>query len=101
MERAALPFTIHYLLFTLLTERHAERLEKRARLLVIFRRGDDRDVHPARLVHFVEINFGEDQLVADAERVVTAPVERLGRDAAEVAHARQGDRDETVEKLVH
>src|SRR3712207_5832722 len=70
-------------------------------LFVVARGRDDGDVHAARLVHLVEIDLGEDELVADAERVVAAPVERLRRDAAEVAHARQGHTNQTVEELVH
>src|SRR5215207_4418544 len=85
----------------LLAERHAERLEERARLFVVSRGGDDGDVHPARLVHLVEIYLGEDELVAYAERVVAAPVERLRADAAEVAHARERDAHKAVEELVH
>src|SRR3712207_8269026 len=38
----------------LLAERHAERAQKRPRLLVVARGGDNRDVHPARLVHLVD-----------------------------------------------
>src|SRR5918911_2032713 len=92
---------IQHLTSALLSERHAERAKERARLLVVACGGDDRDVHPARLVHLVEIYFGEDELVAHAQSVVAAPVESLRAYAAEVAHARQGDRDQPVEELVH
>src|SRR5688500_19303075 len=43
----------------------------------------------------------EDEVLADPERVVAAPVERLRRDPPEVANARQRDVDEPVEELVH
>src|SRR6202020_1370101 len=49
----------------------------------------------------VELNFGEDGLVLDAERVVAAAVEGGGRDAAEIPDAGQRGADEPFEKLVH
>ena len=69
-------------------------LQKRARLLVVARGRDDGDVHPARLVHLVEIDLGEDELVAHAERVVAAPVERL-RARRRGSRARAAARRET------
>src|ERR1051325_7094676 len=85
----------------LLAERHAELAQKEARLLVVLRRGDDGDVHALRLVDLARIDLGKDQVVADAEGVVAAAVERLRRHAAEVAHAGQRDVDQAVEELVH
>src|SRR6185295_17161517 len=79
--------------FLLLAERHAELAQKEARLLVVLRRGDDGDVHALRLVDLARIDLGKDQVVADAEGVVAAAVERLRRDSAEVAHARESDVD--------
>ena len=60
-----------------LPERHADELQQLARLFVGLRRGDDRDVHAARLVDLHVVDLGEQQLVAQAERVVAAAVEAL------------------------
>src|SRR5262249_48146698 len=49
----------------------------------------------------VVVDLREDDLLADADRVVAAPVERLRREAPEVADARDRDRDEPVEELPH
>ena len=52
--------------------------QQRARLLVGLRRRHDADVHAARLVDLAEIDLGEDQLVAQTDRVIAAPVEAFG-----------------------
>src|ERR1700733_7494705 len=82
-------------------EWHTELPQQRACLVVVLRRGDDGDVHALQLLHPGVINLREDELVANAQRVVAAPIEALGRDAAEIAHARQGNRDQPIQKLVH
>src|SRR5919198_2467657 len=81
-------------------ERHPEGLEQRVGLGVGLRARRDRHVEPADLVDRVVVDLGEDDLLADAERVVAAPVERRGLEAAEVADARDRDRHEPVEELV-
>src|ERR687891_2386450 len=68
-------------------ERHAERAEQRAPVLVRLRRGGDRDVEPADRGHLVVVDLGEDDLLADADRVVAAAVERAGVEPAKVANA--------------
>src|SRR5262249_2662692 len=65
------------------------------------RGGRERHVEAADLVDAVVVDLREDDLLPDAERVVPAPVERLGVQPAEVADARQRDRDESVEELPH
>src|SRR5689334_1261544 len=75
--------------------------EKRARLLVRPGGGADDDVHAPHLVDLVVVDLGEDDVLLDPESIVPAPVEGLGIEAAEVADARQRDRDEAVEELVH
>src|SRR5215469_14202215 len=72
-------------------ERHVEAFEQGFGFGVRSRRRDDDDVHPANVANLVVIDLGEDELLFEAERVVAAAVEALARDAAEVAHARQGD----------
>src|SRR5579872_852523 len=82
-------------------ERKAERGEERKGLVVVLRGGRDRDVEPADVGDRVVVDLRKDDLLADAERVVAAPVERAGVEPAEVADARQRDRDQTVEELPH
>src|SRR5439155_16777931 len=82
-------------------ERHPEAAQQRARLLVRLGGRGDGDVEPADLGDVVVIDLGKDDLLAQAERVVAAAVERVGVQAAEVADARQRDRDEAVQELPH
>src|SRR5215211_5259157 len=82
-------------------EREAEPAQQREALLVGRRRRRDRDVEAADGRDVVVVDLGEDDLLADTDRVVAAPVERARVEAAEVADAREGDRDEPVEEVVH
>src|SRR5262249_14665074 len=82
-------------------EGHSEMFQERAPLLIIGSGCVEGDVHPLRLIELLEVDLREDDLFADAEGVVAAPVERLGRHALEVAHARQRERHEPIEELVH
>src|SRR4029079_3382856 len=82
-------------------ERQAEGLEQRAGVVVVLGRGRDRHVETADLLDVVVVDLREDDLLAHAERVVAAAVERARVEPAEVADARQRDRDEPVEELVH
>src|ERR1051325_11878980 len=63
--------------------------------------GDDRNVHAAQFLDFVEIDLRKNQLLTHANRVVAATVKRFGRYAAKVSNTRQGDRYQPVEKFVH
>src|SRR5256885_2633014 len=82
-------------------EGHAHVAQERAAFLVVLGGGDDGDVHPFDLLDPVVVDLGEDDLLADAERVVPLPVERLRGDALEIAHAGQRDAHQAVEELVH
>src|SRR5262245_23540925 len=82
-------------------ERHAQAAQELTGLLVGGCRGDQRDVEPVDLLDLVVVDLGKDDLLAQPQRVAAAPVEALGRDAAEVAHPRQGDVDQAVEELPH
>src|ERR1035437_1756040 len=82
-------------------EWQTEPAQERQRRLVAFGRGGDRDVETPDLSDVVVVDLGENDLLANAERVVAAPVERAGVEPAEVANARQRHRDQPVEKLVH
>src|SRR5579871_369240 len=82
-------------------EGHSEALQQSACSVVILRRRDDGDVHSLEFVDLRVVNFGEDELVTQTERVVAAAIKALRGDATEVAHTRQSDRNQTVQELVH
>src|SRR6266849_4404280 len=85
----------------LYAERHAQQLEQLASFLVVARRGGQGDIHALDLVHPRVVNFREDELVAQAQGIVAATVEGVGRQTLEVAHARQHHVAEPVHELVH
>src|SRR5581483_9911474 len=70
-------------------------------VVVGLRAGRDRHVEAADLLNVVVVDLREDDLLAHAERVVAAAVERGRVEPAEVADARQRNRDQPVEELVH
>src|SRR5438132_12179848 len=82
-------------------EGHAEELEQTLRLLVGLRRRHDADLQPAETVHLVVVDLGERDLLAHAERVVAASVERAARNPAKVADAGQGEQREPLEEVPH
>src|SRR6187431_3268384 len=86
---------------SLLAEREIEGIEQGLALLVVLRRRRNRDVHSPELIDLVVLDFRENDLFLDAEAEVAAAVERARIDAAEVANARDRDRDETIEELPH
>src|ERR1700674_3401234 len=85
----------------LAAERKANGQEQRAGVVIGLGRGRDRHVETADLLDVVVVDLRKDDLLADPERVVPAAVERVGAEPAEVADARQCDRDEPIEELVH
>src|SRR5450759_891480 len=89
------------LLPALAGEGHAEELQKFPGLLVGLRRRHDADLQPAETVDLVVIDLGERELLAHPEAVVAAPVERLGRDAPEVADARERQDSEALHEVPH
>src|SRR5579872_983244 len=86
---------------TLLPQRHAHLAQERQRVLVVARGRDDDDVHAADHIDLVVVDLGEHELLAQAERVIAAAIERAARHAAKIADARQHDVHELVEKCVH
>src|SRR5688572_28631739 len=86
-------FAIEDLCPASVAERELELRQQRLALGVGRSAGRDRDVHPADLVDLVVLDLGEDDLLLDAHVVVAPAVEALAGNAAEVAHARQRDRD--------
>jgi hypothetical protein len=80
-------------------ERQSESAQQRETLLVRLGRGRDRDVQAPHLRDVVVVDLGKDELLADAERVVAAPVERVRAQAPEVADPRELDLRVPVEQL--
>src|ERR1700761_3141129 len=89
------------LLSVSLPEREIECVQQGSRLFVGLRGGADRDVHAPRFaLHLVEVDFGENDVFLDAERIVAAAVKTLRVETAEVAHAGQRDVHEAIDELV-
>src|SRR4051812_39342630 len=84
-----------------LPEREIEFSQQRAGLIIRRCCRAHRDVHAPRFPHFVEIDFGENDVLLDAERIVAAAIKALRVQTTEVAHARQSNVDETIDKIVH
>src|SRR5665811_179844 len=89
------------LLSVSLPEREIECGQQGSRFVVAARGGAYRDVHAPRFPHLVEVDFGENDVFLDAERVVAAAVEALGVEAAEISHPRQRHVDQAVDELIH
>src|SRR5581483_1943016 len=70
-------------------EGELEAFEKRLGFLVGLRTGVEDDVHAPHRLGLVVVDFQEHDVLLQAHRVIAAPVEALGVDAAEVAHAGQ------------
>src|SRR4029453_9010804 len=92
LRHALLPFRL---------DREAERIEEGLALGIGAGGCDDRDVHAPRRVDLVVVDLREDELFGDSERVVPTAVERVGREAAEVADARDRQADQAIEELPH
>src|SRR5512140_2404728 len=82
-------------------EGHAEEFEHSLALLVGLRRRHDADLQPAETVHLVVVDLRERKLLPEPQRVVAAPVERLGRHSVEVADSGQRDAGQPLEEVPH
>src|SRR5690606_2086116 len=80
-------------------EREAEGTQQGATLLIRLGGGHDRDVEAANAVDLVLVDLVEDRLLGDTEGVVTVAVELVRVEAAEVADARERERQQAVEEL--
>src|SRR6185437_1850566 len=78
-----------------------EAFEKRAGFLVGLRGSVEHDVHAPHRFGLVVVDFQEHHMLLHAHGIVAAAVEGLGVDAAEVAHARQGHGDQTIDEFIH
>src|SRR4051812_5804898 len=82
-----------------LREREAELAQQGATLVIRLGGGDDRDVEAANAVDLVLVDLVEDALLGDTEGVVAVAVELLVTETAEVADARERERQQPVEEL--
>src|SRR5579872_976409 len=84
-----------------LPEWKVEGAQESARLRVGPGRRAHDDVHAKHRFRLIVVDLREDDVLLDAESIISAPVEGLRIEAAEVAHARQRHVDETIEEFVH
>src|SRR5262249_43137262 len=66
-------------------KRHTQQLKQPATLFIGAGAGYDRDLHATHLVNGVIVNLGEDELLADAQCVVSAAIKRITRNTLKVA----------------
>src|SRR5262245_741416 len=82
-------------------EGEPERVQQRLAFAVGARRRTDHHGHALDLLDLVEVDLRENELLPDAERIVSPTVERSVGHTLEVAHARQGHADQSIEEFVH
>src|SRR5215831_17694338 len=87
--------------WSVLPKRKSEPPQQRAALVVVGRGGDNGHVHAALPVHLVGVDLVEHELLGEAERVITAAVELLVAEPAEVTDPGQGQRQQPVAELPH
>ena len=76
-------------------------LQQRLGFRVGFRGGGNHDVHTPNFVDFVEVDFGENDVLFDAHGIVATPIKRFTRNAAEVADTGHRYGDQTIEEFIH
>jgi len=86
---------------TLLPERHAQLAQQSQGLRGAFRGRDDGEIHAADLVDLVVVDFRKNDLLADAHRVVSAPVEPLGGQPRKSRMRGTAAWDEPFQELPH
>jgi len=83
------------------TERHAEVAEEGFGFGARLCGGDDGDGEAEHVFQVFIRSFGEDGVLFYADGDIPHIVDRLRREAAEVARARKRDMDELVEEVIH
>src|ERR1700691_6795387 len=84
-----------------LPERKIERGQQSARLVVSARGRAYGYIHAPHIGGFVVVDFRKYDVFLDAKREIATAIETLRVEAAEIAHARQRDVDQPIEKLIH
>src|SRR5919202_364154 len=82
-------------------ERHPQQPQELSGLLVGFRRRHYGDIQAPRGIYRIVGNLRENKLLPKSEREVSPPVKAPWVNSPEVPHARQRDRDQTIQKLPH
>jgi hypothetical protein len=82
-------------------EGHSELLEECATFIVGERGSYEGDVHSLNDVDTVIVDFGENDLLFEAEGVVALAVEGLPRNTAKVASSRKRECNEAIKELPH
>src|SRR5712664_1664274 len=91
----------HLLCCSLFAKRKPQPLEQFAALLIVPSAGGHGDVHALDLVYAGVIDFRKYQLILQSQGVVSAAIERILRQPAEVAYAGEHHVAQAVEKFVH
>ena len=84
-------------LFLFVLEGKTEEFEQSVAFFVGVGRGNEGDVHAHEFVDVIDVNLREDDLLGDAEGVVTTAIETTF-DAFEVADTGKSDADEAFEE---
>src|SRR5690606_7444920 len=82
-------------------KRHPEFLQELVAFFIGLGSRDERNVHPADLIYFVNRDFRENDLFLHAQRVITTSVKPLGTHTTEVANARQRDVHQAIQEFIH
>ena len=83
------------------TERHAEVAEECFGLGLVLGSRDDGNGEAEHVFEVFIRSFGEDGVLSDADGDVAHVVNCLGRDAAKVARAREGNVDDLIQEIKH
>ena len=94
-------FLCHLYSLLVALEWHAKLFEELAALVVAVGGGDDGYIQAADGIHFIIFDFRKHGLFLEAKGIVSPAVERIGRNAVEVAQAGDHDRDQPVQKFIH
>ena len=86
-------------LLLVLCEGSAEELEQLACFFIGICGGYKADVHTADLLDLIVLDFGEDQLLFQTERVVAATVESVGVDTLKVTNSGQREVEQSVKPI--
>src|ERR1700731_3231104 len=89
------------LMLLLCPERHAHMLQERARLIIVRGSRHDSYVHASLFVDPLVRNLWKNQLVMQADGVISPAIEGLAGHSAKVAHPRQNDVHQPVEEFIH
>src|SRR5690554_1253348 len=80
---------------------HTHKLQEFVSFFIGLSSCADHDHETSNLVNLVILNFWENQLLTQADAVVSASVKGFFRNASEVTDARQRDADQPIKEFVH